>query len=364
MKSQVAGKLSPLMPYPGGQSREAKRLAKFFPKHETYVEPFVGGGSFFFYKEPSKKEVIGDTSGWVIDFYKKVKKGDLRRCQSGFKATQAEFNKHLRSKTACSVVARQAMSFAGKGKTFKTKQFANRKLIYKKKLNKDNLSLYEKRLKKATLVKTSFEKTMRQHDSAKTWHLLDPPWPGVATTRAYDGDQSVTPEQVAKVAKAMKGKVWVLYNETPEVKKAFPKSKGWHIYRLNTRVSSGNGSVKYKKVLITNRPLPGKPTDTRKLQGLATLNGLGELDDYIATLEEGVDDVDAVDSDLGMTERGLSIMTSIAIAGAVVAIRRCTSDKDRTVPQIAVDVVQGTAVFWVLGEVVSSVIRGLAGKGE
>ncbi|MCJ0588760.1 DNA adenine methylase, partial [Enterococcus cecorum] len=39
--------LKPLFKYPGGKSSEYKHLRELFPKFNTYVEPFLGGGAVY-----------------------------------------------------------------------------------------------------------------------------------------------------------------------------------------------------------------------------------------------------------------------------------------------------------------------------
>ena len=58
--------------YYGGKQRLCSTIINMMPKHDIYVEPFFGGGSVFWAKEPSKVEVINDIESRVIVFYKQV----------------------------------------------------------------------------------------------------------------------------------------------------------------------------------------------------------------------------------------------------------------------------------------------------
>ena len=53
----------------GGKGNLVRRLLKFVPEHEAYLEPFFGAGSLFFAKEPAKIEVINDIDGDLMNFY-------------------------------------------------------------------------------------------------------------------------------------------------------------------------------------------------------------------------------------------------------------------------------------------------------
>lgn len=67
---------SPLR-YPGGKSRAVKIIEKHVPYFEEYREPFVGGGSLFFYlrqKFPNKVYWINDLFEDLYLFYKHMQK--------------------------------------------------------------------------------------------------------------------------------------------------------------------------------------------------------------------------------------------------------------------------------------------------
>lgn len=59
--------------YYGGKQNMAKHVLELMPSHRTYVEPFFGGGSIFFMKEPSKVEVINDLDDRLITMYRVMK---------------------------------------------------------------------------------------------------------------------------------------------------------------------------------------------------------------------------------------------------------------------------------------------------
>jgi DNA adenine methylase len=62
--------------YPGGKSRLLSHLIKHIPEAQeikgSYVEPFVGGGSVFFYLQPHNA-IISDLNSDLIDLYKGIK---------------------------------------------------------------------------------------------------------------------------------------------------------------------------------------------------------------------------------------------------------------------------------------------------
>lgn len=67
--------LKPLIKWSGGKSDEIKIFEKYFPdNYDTYIEPFIGGGSVYFYLNP-KKAIINDIHKELIDFYMSISNG-------------------------------------------------------------------------------------------------------------------------------------------------------------------------------------------------------------------------------------------------------------------------------------------------
>ncbi len=59
--------------YYGGKQKLCAKIINMLPPHRLYCEPFLGGGAVFFAKKPSEVEVINDTNGELINFYRVVK---------------------------------------------------------------------------------------------------------------------------------------------------------------------------------------------------------------------------------------------------------------------------------------------------
>lgn len=54
----------------GGKGNLAKKILQYFPEHYIYVEPFGGGASLLFAKEPSPVEVYNDIDSSLINFFR------------------------------------------------------------------------------------------------------------------------------------------------------------------------------------------------------------------------------------------------------------------------------------------------------
>ena len=57
----------------GSKRPIVKELLKTIPPHCTYIEPFVGGGSVYWAKQPAKISVINDLDKNLIEGYKLLK---------------------------------------------------------------------------------------------------------------------------------------------------------------------------------------------------------------------------------------------------------------------------------------------------
>jgi DNA adenine methylase len=237
--------MKPLLSWPGGKSRLAKRLAGYLPPHRAYSEPFAGGAAVFFAKKPAAREVIGDKSKWATKFYRDVARGGLRSCPVGSRVSRQEFQRRRRKADPCSRFYTNKLSYHGNmkemGPTERTR-FAATVLR--------DLPKYEERLKKARIVTGDFAKTMRLADSESTVHFLDPPWP-VGYTHNYAHKIPLL-ESVIKTAEKMKGKVMVIYNDDRQVQRAFAR-RGWRRYRIHTTQGGGRKGAQKTTFLVATR---------------------------------------------------------------------------------------------------------------
>lgn len=83
--------LRPPVPYYGGKQRIARRIVDLLPEHGHYVEPFFGGGSILFAKEPSAKETVNDLDGRIVNFWRMLRdRGDELEVLCGLTPHSAE----------------------------------------------------------------------------------------------------------------------------------------------------------------------------------------------------------------------------------------------------------------------------------
>ncbi len=64
-----------LLKWPGGKNREFEQVKAYIPPFKTYIEPFFGGGAFFFNLMP-RHSLLNDVNGKLIGLYHFVKQED------------------------------------------------------------------------------------------------------------------------------------------------------------------------------------------------------------------------------------------------------------------------------------------------
>jgi len=242
----------PMLGYPGGKSKLAKRIIKEIPTHETYVEPFVGGGSVFFAKPPAKKEVINDKDKNLVEFYKffrdidvkKINEFDLKPNRNKFERLQKEKPKSKLSKVHKFLYINKH-SYGSRGQSFNPNSLSRDNAG---KNIKTKAGYYQKRLNPVKVLNQDFKTVIQKYDSKDTFYYLDPPY--YKTKVTYD-NHDITPKDVFVAVKGMKGKFLLSYNNVPEVRKEF---KDYKIKRVTTNYSFATGGYGYNKteLLIKN----------------------------------------------------------------------------------------------------------------
>lgn len=70
----------PLLRYFGGKFRMAPWVLSHFPRHDIYVEPYLGAGSVFLAKPPAKfSETLNDLDGEIVNLFRVLRGPDARQ---------------------------------------------------------------------------------------------------------------------------------------------------------------------------------------------------------------------------------------------------------------------------------------------
>lgn len=182
-------KTTPLTYY-GGKQKMLKHILPLIPEHATYIEPFFGGGSVFWNKEPSNFEVVNDINHRLIEFYK-VLKYDYEEISNLVDETFHSRALHSHSKVvydsqedritrpiACAwaIWTQASQSFSSQlGSTF---GYDRKGSVALRLYNKKNAftEAYKERLRKVTIESYDALKVMRTYDAENVFFYIDPPY--------------------------------------------------------------------------------------------------------------------------------------------------------------------------------------------
>jgi len=248
----------PIVPWMGGKRLLLKHILPL-PEHQTYVEPFCGGAAVFFYKEPSKVEVINDLNGELINLYRVIKH-HLEEFIRHFKwalVSRAEYLLHqkINPETLTDIQRAerffylQKMAFGGKcsGQTFGTAASSPPRLNLLR--IEEDLSAAHLRLARTTIESLSWENVITRYDRDYSLFYLDPPYWGTAGYgEAFEFNNY---EKMADLAKSIKGKMIISVNDIPEMRKVFNGLTIQSISHYYT-VGGAKNRRKVKELIIRN----------------------------------------------------------------------------------------------------------------
>ena len=174
--------------------RLARRIVSLFPSHETYVEPFGGGGAVLFAKPPSPVEVYNDLDSGLVNFFRVLRdrrKFKVLQLLAGltpysreeyerFRRTWEAARSDIRMAYEWLVVAR--MSFSGIfGASWKmgvtsggTKRLSQNVAVWLSTISM--LPEAHARLMRVQVEKKDFRSVLDTYDRPATLFYLDPPY--------------------------------------------------------------------------------------------------------------------------------------------------------------------------------------------
>lgn len=247
-----------------GSKRQLKKdLVYIIPEHICYVEPFFGGGSVYFEKEPSKVEVINDYDSNLINFFEVLRTNKeelLHRIDNSLisrelflQYRQSKWNELDNIERAFRFFYITKCSFGG---LFRFNQsgecnspFAGnpdpkaKSSLYSNNTNKI-LGQAHKRLQNAIIENDDYKVIVQRYDRETTLFFFDPP---------YDTDYSYgvkfNYDELLHICRNVKGKFILTLNE--EMRGKFSE---FNIIdkEVNYSVTCKAGDNKKGEIIITN----------------------------------------------------------------------------------------------------------------
>lgn len=187
--------LKPLVKWSGGKSDEIKEFQKYIPDFDTYLEPFIGGGSLFFNLKPTKA-VISDVHTELIDFYQSIKDGHANEIYEFMKANPNDETTYyqVRDKMVIQFPLDNAKRFYYLRKTcFRGMLRYNKQGKFNipygkyKAINFEELKnpCYEELLKNTEIHKESYQYIFENYNDENNFMFLDPPYDSEFTDYGY-----------------------------------------------------------------------------------------------------------------------------------------------------------------------------------
>jgi len=249
--------------YYGGKQKLAERIISMIPKHRIYCEPFFGGGAVFFAKSPAPVEVINDTNGELINFYK-VLRTDYKKLEKEIKCTLHSRECHQNAevilnnpklfsevKRAWAIWTLANQSFASMlGGTWRCDLQKNS--TAKRLDNKRNnfTEEYAKRLEQTQLENRDALKIIKLWDNKDTFFYCDPPYFN-SNMGHYKGYTEQDFENLLEMLSKIKGK-FILSSYPSEILEKYTKKFKWYTEKIDgIPVSVGLGKHKTKTEVLT-----------------------------------------------------------------------------------------------------------------
>lgn len=249
----------PIIPWIGGKRRLAKTILPMFPQHTCYVEPFCGAAALYFMKDPAETEVLNDINGELVNMYRVVKhhlEEFIRQFKWALVSRELYGWLQITPEETLTDIQRaarfyylQKLSFGGKvdGRTFGTAT------THPPRLNllrlEEDLSQAHLRLSRTFIEHLNWQECITKYDRPHTLFYCDPPY---WETEGYGVDFELKQyDELAKIAKSLKGNIIISVNDIPQMRQAF---KGMKIEttEINYTVGGKNGSAKRSELIVSN----------------------------------------------------------------------------------------------------------------
>ena len=188
--------LKPLIKWSGGKSDEIKMFEKYFPEHYAkYIEPFVGGGSVYFYLNPINA-VISDVHTELIDLYKNIGNGKGQEIYEFMKQNPNDENTYYKVRdemiindsldSAKRFYYQRKTCFRGMLRYNKHGKFnipfgKYKTINYSEITNND----YEILLSRTEILNKDFEYLFQNYNDESNFMFLDPPYDSEFTDYGY-----------------------------------------------------------------------------------------------------------------------------------------------------------------------------------
>ena len=250
-----------IVPFLGSKRKLLDVILPIIPPHRTYVEAFAGGASVFFSKPEAERNILNEKDVGLYRFYRNFSCRKLDRCKRirnvcAFVPGAVRRVIDKASGDVCDQIAARRFSILSEvGAGIKKKQCKVEPIVTRRLEKK--CPEYERRLRNAKITNLDYQDVIKRYDSPDTFIFADPPYPGTTPPTRRLGPGQVPPESVCNLARLVKGKMLITYNDHPQVRRACAGL--WHL-----KVPSMHASKMLERrnpytheLLIANYRFPG-----------------------------------------------------------------------------------------------------------
>lgn len=250
--------------YYGGKQKLCKKILGLIPEHRLYCEPFIGGGAIYFAKPKSEVEVINDTNGELINFYRVVQRDfvslekeirislhsrDIHRKASVVYNNPDMFSE-IRRAWAVWVLAHMSFSsmLDGSFGYDKAKGTTTKKISNAREAFSEELAI---RLQLTQIECTDALRIIESRDTPDAFHYCDPPYFN-SDCGHYDGYTQADFEALLKVLSKVQGK-FLLSSYPSPILSDYAATNGWVQERIemDVTVTAKSGKRKVKTEVLT-----------------------------------------------------------------------------------------------------------------
>ena len=227
---EIKKSLKPIVKWSGGKSDEIKQFEKYIPlEYDTYLEPFIGGGSVYFYLKP-KKAVISDVHIELIDLYQSIGEGKSNEIYEFMQNSPNDEETYYKIRDTMPIDTKLDKAKLDKAKRF----YYQRKTCFRgmlrynrhgkfnipfgryKTINYSDLQNknYEDLLSKTEILNKSFEYIFENYNNENNFMFLDPPYDSEFTDYGYCKFGKDEQEKLATLFKNTKIKCLMIIGKT------------------------------------------------------------------------------------------------------------------------------------------------------
>ena len=250
--------VKPAFGSPGGKFFVAGKLIALFPEHESYIEPFIGGGSVLFRKTKEAKEFINDKDQEIYSAFKfmqditeqqveALNKCDWKTHKETFNKLLAEYKESPAHKDPIYQFYRylyiKAASDAGEMRSYDDRAEGEVMKVTTR------LMKLKERLTDVTIENIDYKDFVKKHSNESSFTFLDPPYPSAKMNWKW----CPTQEEFESFTKTIPGKWMVTYEVCDGWKEAKYTRK--ILSQYNLAAPSAGHMTRKSELVITNYPM-------------------------------------------------------------------------------------------------------------